>query len=235
MKMKLTHVSILGVSLLSLSMLQAWKAQAESTTCPDQIKCAPKIVGKKLQDSSAENVIIGENTEASVVPATRAPLFAISVDGERIAGTAIPKDAQRKTDLALEAVDIQVKFDGLDVKPVLNVATFPLRQTYQSGETLNFLASSNYPAWISHSEIMIYAAGEEGRSKPIAVVPVGKLGATTWVMPEDAPTDLTYVLRVSDSQNRFDETKPLPLTHAEAALPAHKTNFDAVAPGYGDD
>ena len=49
--------------------------------------------------------------------------FSISVDGEHVAGDPVEQDAIRQTDLALEELDIQVKFDGLGVEPVLNVST----------------------------------------------------------------------------------------------------------------
>ena len=91
----------------------------------------------------------------------------ISVDGETVFGSAMPEDAGRKTDVALEKVDIQVKFDGLEVKPILNVSTWPIRQSYQAGEEVDFLASSNYPAWIARSEIRVFEKGREGEGSPL--------------------------------------------------------------------
>jgi len=235
MIMKFANLALLGSSLLTISLVGVEKTFANDQACFNQQDCGAKINGKRLDDATAENVPLGENTETTFVPQSRAPLFSISVDGEHVAGTKVPKDIQRKTDLALEAVDIQVKFDGLDVKPVLNVSTFPIRQTYKAGEAINFLASTNYPAWIAHAEVLIFEAGEEGRSKPIAVVPVTRQGAGSWAMPAHSPPELSYVLRVTDAENRFDETRPLPLTRAEAVIQPHQTNREAVAPGYGDD
>ena len=100
----------------------------------------------------------------------------ISVDGETVFGSSAPVDEERKTDVALENVDIQVKFDGLDVKPILNVSTWPIRRSYQAGEEINFLASSNYPAWIAKSEIRVFEKGREGEGNPlyrIDVLPEG--------------------------------------------------------------
>jgi hypothetical protein len=231
MNQKLTRLSLISSSLMALIATDAF---AGKTACVGVKLCKPELVGKKLNDSTIENVPVGENTETTVTPLKMAPLFSISVDGQHVAGTVLPQDLQRKTDLALEAVDIQVKFDGLDVKPVLNVSTFPPRQTYRGGEQIKFLASSNYPAWIVKSEILIFRVGGVGRDEPFAVVPATKQGAAIWQMPLHAPAALSYVLRVTDDQGRFDETKPLPLARALKSLP-HETNGEVIAPGYGED
>ena len=54
-------------------------------------------------------------------------------------------------------------------------------------------------------------------------------------MPADGPSDLVYVLRVSDSAGRFDETKPLSLARTSKAFAQHEPADEAVAPGYGED
>ena len=159
----------------------------------------------------------------------------ISVDGETIFGSTTPVDAQRKTDVALEKVDIQVKFDGLEVKPILNVSTWPIRRSYQAGEEINFLASSNYPAWIAKSEIRVFEKGREGEGSPLYVIEVHPEGDAGWTMPEEGPADLVYVLRVSDETGRFDETKPLSLARASKGFEQHEPGDKAVAPGYGED
>jgi hypothetical protein len=174
MNKKLSRMALVSSSLVTLIATDAFAGKA---VCVDSKLCNSELVGKRLNDSTVENVAAGENTESKTVLPTKAPMFSISVDGQHLAGTVVPKDLQRKTDLALEAVDIQVKFDGLDVKPILNVSTYPPRQTYLGGEQVNFLASSNYPAWIAKSEILIFRAGDEGRGEPFAVIPASKQGA----------------------------------------------------------
>jgi hypothetical protein len=159
----------------------------------------------------------------------------ISVDGETVFGSSVPADEVRKTDVALDKVDIQVKFDGLEVKPVLNVSTWPVRRSYQAGEEINFLASSNYPAWIAKSEIRVFEKGREGEGSPLYRIKVLPEGAASWTMPADGPSDLVYVLRVSDSTGRFDETKPLSLARTSKAFAQHEPADKAVAPGYGED
>jgi hypothetical protein len=232
MTKKFSRLMLVGSSFIALGSVAAI---AENTKCFVVNHCKPELVGKRLNDSTVESVPLGANAETTFASKTKVPMFSISVDGAHVAGTKTPKDKQRKTDLAFEAVDIQVKFDGLDVKPILNVSTYPPRQTYRGGEQVDFFASSNYPAWIAKSEILIFRAGDEGKADPIAVVPTSKQGAASWNMPLHSNVALSYVLRVTDSDGRFDETQPLPLTRTTKTMKPHESNGEAVAPGYGED
>ena len=175
-----------------------------------------------------------------LVPATAAPstggeMFSISVDGKQVAGTKVPVNKERRTDVGLDLVDIAVKFDGLDVKPMLNVSTYPIRQTYQAGERVTFLASNNYPAWITKSEIRIFAEGQSAVERPAYVISALSVGVNSWVMPQEGPAKLYYVLRVYDQSGRFDETRPLSLTRTTEHLEQHAPQNASVAPGYSDD
>ena len=95
--------------------------------------------------------------------------FSISVDGTRIDGSTGAIDSAQKTDVDLAKMDIQVKFDGLGVKPTLNVSTFPPQVSYKVGETIRFLASFNYAAWIQRGEIRVYDHNQESADRPFAV------------------------------------------------------------------
>ena len=161
--------------------------------------------------------------------------FSISVDGQQVDGSGKIVDKNKVADAALNGVDIQVKFDGLGVKPILNVSTFPIQVNFQTGETIRFLASFNYAAWISRGEIIIYDRTSAERSKQVAVVPIDASGAAEWQMPADAPSDMDYVLRVYDDQGRFDETRALPIKHGAAKFVNGRPENTAVAPGYGED
>ena len=120
-----------------------------------------------VDEGGAYRKAIGENTETETAQDQPSNGFSISVDGERVAGDApTPVDAEHKTDLGLEAVDIQVKFDGLDQKPILNVATSDVRRTYRAGDNVEFLATSNYGDWLSRQEVLIYPREEAARRKP---------------------------------------------------------------------
>ena len=153
--------------------------------------------------------------------------FAISIDGEQVDSSAATADAA-----SVGEADIQAKFDGLGVHPVLNVSTFPMRVNFKAGETIRFLASMNYGAWVTRGEIRII---DSETKKQIATVPIDKLGAAEWQMPAEAPIEMTYVLRVYDADGRYDETKPLPLAKSSSDLPLSTAAKNAVAPGYGED
>ncbi len=161
--------------------------------------------------------------------------FSISVDGAKIDGSTGAIDSAHQTDVDLAKMDIQVKFDGLGVKPTLNVSTFPPQVSYKVGEAIRFLASFNYTAWIQRGEIRIYDHTQESADRPFVVLPISKLGAAEWQLPADAPTDMNYVLRVYDADGRYDETRSLPLAKTESSLAKDKNAEAAVAPGYGDD
>ena len=161
--------------------------------------------------------------------------FKISIDGHQVDGSDVPQADGQKGDLGIEGVDIQVKFDGLGVRPVLNVSTFPPQVHYKSGDVVHFLASLNYAAWIRRGEVRIYDRNGANSSIPYAVVPVDGNGAGSWTMPEGAPHDVEYVLRVYDGENRYDETRSLPLRHTDQDLPKDDQSQQAIAPGYGDD
>ena len=165
--------------------------------------------------------------------------FSISVDGKKVDGSTLAAENAKATDVALEGVDIQVKFDGLGVKPVLNVSTLPPRLNYKPGENLRFLGSFNYGAWITRGEVRIYDRNAASNDSPYQIVPISKLGAAEWQMASDAPVDMEYVLRVYDADGRYDETKPLPLHRGDVLAPVQKigdkAEEPAVAPGYGED
>ena len=165
-------------------------------------------------------------------------LFSISVDGQHVAGTAGTPDKNRKTDKALEAADIQVKYDGLNAKPFLNAATTASRRSFAPGEVVEILASSNYPAYIARQEIRIFATGRHAPASPIVVVKVGKDNLARWTMPEAPATqgfdDFVYVLRAYDAKGRFDETRPLTLVR-RSSLDTAPAEEGPTAPGFGDD
>ncbi|QVQ37309.1 TonB-dependent receptor [Pseudochrobactrum algeriensis] len=200
--------------------------------------------GKMSDDSSLRHLTIGENTEKGIAADAGNIPFMISVDGDTVETSASKPTAQtprqidreRKTDVDLSSVDIQIKFDGLDASPILNVSTMPVRRSYSANETVEFLASTNYPAFIERSEIRIFAIGD-GKSvdKPVAVVPVKTNAKAQWVMPAQADErEYAYVLRVYDEKGRFDETEALTLRRSEKK-DILGDRAEAVAPGMGED
>ncbi len=173
----------------------------------------------------------------------------ISVDGDVIVGSPIIQDKIVQTDKALEDVDIQVKFDGLDITRRLNVSTDDLRRTYIPGEVIAFQGSWNYPDWIDRAEVRIFRQVDkystEAIAKPVDVIPMkldGDGGAAVWQsfdarnLQDDDENTLSYVLRVYDNKGRFDETTPLTLRLSETDVALEdRIGSVPVAPGEAED
>lgn len=155
--------------------------------------------------------------------------FQITVDGQVVAGDTLPAAADS------DKVQVDVKFDGLGVRPMLNVSTVPMRASFKAGDNIGFLGSLNYAAWIARGEIRISKAGDTSQDGPVAVLPISDMATAEWVMPADGPADLQYVFRVYDDKGRFDETEPLPLSRTTSDLPTHDFGEKATAPGYSED
>jgi len=178
----------------------------------------------------AQDIAAAPTLEAPV--ATQAAPFALSVSE----GGA---DRHPLAESGLGNVDIQLKFDGLDVRPLLNVSTADLRRRFKPGETVQFLTSANYPAFIEHAEIRVHRAGEERGERPLAVIPAVPNGVAAWEMPDDAMPEndaLTYVLRVYDAKGRYDETEPLALQRTDrSAVATDEEGPLVVTPGASED
>ncbi|MCB2052132.1 MAG: hypothetical protein KDE63_11970, partial [Novosphingobium sp.] len=226
-------------SAASLAMLvlltTVGSSQAQTSNCAPQPDCKNHLRGANQDDSTTGTLPVGKNTEIEIAQDDPALPFSISVDGQPLSGTKKPADQKRTTDLALEAVDIQVKFDGLETRTQLNVSTDPIRQAYQAGSEIDFLATSNYWSWIERAQIRIYEAGQEKRGLPVHTIPIAHDGTAKWVMPNDGPRKLSYVLRVYDRKGNYDETVPLQLARTTAIIEQHQPGPLAVAPGQSQD
>jgi hypothetical protein len=233
---------VLGVAA-SVTAGAGGSALAQAATHSEKCTagCAGRVRGSKIDQSATGKLVIGENTERETRADEGTIPFSISVDGEVVDESqrgSSPSDKQvdrqRKTDVDLDAVDIQVKFDGLDHRTLLNVSTFPIRAAYRAGENVEFLATANYPAFIERAEVRLVDLSAPKTDEPIAVLPVSVNGSTNWTMPSGGNGEFGYVLRVYDAKGRFDETEMLFLARssrgdATAARPA------AVSPGMAED
>lgn len=124
-----------------------------------------------------------------------------------------------------DEVDVQIKYDGLDVAPTLNVSTIERRRSYQAGEPVEFLATTSYPASIAKADIRITETS--GPSRQLAdVLAVRPNDVVAWVMPDAGEGEYEYVLRVCDRDGRFDETVPLTLVRSPSADTA---DYDVLA------
>ncbi len=186
--------------------------------------------GIRMLRSTALIMALSVSAVSLAAAAKAAQPFAISVDGVPVAGSEVP-DAPAPAE---EPLDVQVKFDGLGVKPLLNVSAMPLRRSFAPGEEITFLARTNYPDWIERKELRIYRGDAKKGDWPIAVLGFGGADHIAWTMPEDGPGSYTYVLRAYDGTGAFDETQPLELIRSADALATHAAD-DAVAPGMNED
>jgi outer membrane protein OmpA-like peptidoglycan-associated protein len=137
--------------------------------------------------------------------------FRVSVDGEPVELKDVPNtaDVTRCVDVALEKADIQVRFDGFETTPVLNVTARP--DGAVRGGTVRFTPYSNYAAFIRKAELRVFAAGESTLKTPLAIITLDLKTDTgiDWSVPADTGLDaVQYVLRVYDGDGRFDETTP---------------------------
>jgi hypothetical protein len=210
--------------------LQAHVGFAAQDDCAVGLNCDGPLRGQMQDDSGVVHSTIGDNTEISdepTEPAVPADGFSLSVDGEVIAGSGTVADHQRKIDVSSEEADIQVKFDGLEVRPMLNVSTVPALEQYTVGATLEFQASLNYASWITRAEIII-SQFDGVRSGEVARVPLNTDAKASWLVPEGTTSKISYKLRVYDAEGRYDETLARPLTASDERDLATK---DGVVPG----
>ena len=155
--------------------------------------------------------------------------FKITVDGELVAGDTLPSSADSSK------LQVDVKFDGLGVRPMLNVSTVPMRAAFKAGDEIGFLGSLNYAAWVAKGEIRIFERGKNSQDGLVVTLPMSDMATAEWVMPATGPQDLEYVFRVYDAEGRYDETSPLPLSRTAQDLPTHDYGKKATAPGYSED
>jgi hypothetical protein len=221
-------------------LLQLHSAVAANDECIVGLNCDAPVRGNVQDDSGVVPSTIGENTEGadeSAEPVVPADGFSLSVDGEVIAGSGTVADHQRKTDVALEEADIQVKFDGLEVRPMLNVSTVPALERYTAGATLEFQASLNYASWITRAEIII-SQFDGARSGEIARVDLNTDGKASWSVPDATTAKISYKLRVYDAEGRYDETLARPLTASDdrnAPIEGGVVQGRTAAPGLNED
>ncbi|CTQ48081.1 hypothetical protein [Jannaschia donghaensis] len=150
--------------------------------------------------------------------------FAISVNGDTVAGDARVAEDVRALDAALAEADIQVSYRGLGADPKLD-----LEVTGAPGGPLTLLSQLNYPAYVTRGEIRIIDPLAVTGPRTIATLPVVPGGATGFVPPRPG---LDAVLRVYDAQGRFDETFPVPLDGFDTAQdrePGVEDGFDTTA------
>lgn len=150
--------------------------------------------------------------------------FAISVNGDTVAGDPVVAEDVRALDEALAEADIQVSYRGLGAQPRLDLAVEGV-----PGGPLTFQSRLNYPAYVTRGEIRILDPEAVTGPRTVAILPVSPGGATGYVAPSKG---LHAVLRVYDAAGRFDETAPVPLDTFDTAQerePGVEEGFDTTA------
>ncbi len=174
--------------------------------------------------------LLAAETQAETLPQNRSDAgVRITVEDDEI--------ARVDTQGMLDSVDIQVKFDGLEITRELNVTVLPERRLISPGETLQFRGAWNYGPWIARAELRLFRAAEKvsalSAAVPVAVVPLDEDGRAEW-NPAEAGFDegeIAYTLRVYDPQGRFDETAPLVLKMSDRADDFQKPGSTGVIEG----
>ena len=163
-------------------------------------------------------------------------LMRITVDGEPLYDPyKSSEDIQRCTDVALEAADIQFKFNNLETKPRLNITAWPKTIRYQDNIETNkqenkveFKMYNNYRAFIDRAEVRLFEDKQSTQSEPFAIIPMGEDNHAEWSAAfdevEGVVKRLSYLLRVYDSNGDFDETVSLPLWVVNELSELNKTS-----------
>lgn len=210
----------------------AQEERCDLVTVPLQADCA-----RPNADVVVE-MPIGANTERvqSAPGGSFADIgFSISIEDTTIAGAPAPRNPERRADVAAALRDVDVRYDGLNIRPMLNVATTDLRGTYRAGEVVNFRTATNYPAWIARSELRIIDRSDRG-GLVVNTLPAKPNDTVAWTMPADGSGEFAYVLRVYDAQGRYDETQALELNRSAVAFETHGTvGARLTAAGEGED
>ena len=203
----------------------------DQTALPIPPECQRSTAGSVVSVPAGRN---GETLKGS--PDLGAAGFSISVDGAAVAGSPPPDNPDRGSDVAAAGAGVDIRYDGLETRRLLNVTTADRRSAYRAGEPVTFRVSSNYPAFIRRAEIVVRDMTRRGQPT-VATIPTDSNGTAQWVMPDAGSARYAYVLRVYDDRGRFDETRAAEIRRAQKAFASQPRAAEAVAvaPGEGED
>jgi len=228
---------------LQTTMLASLALSVGTLTARAETNCDEALVPQPKDCYRANSNIVvtmptGESVElidTSIGGGFGATGFSISIDDETIAGAPAPRDRRRPNDIAAAAANVDIRYDGLDLRRVLNVSTVDLRAAYRAGEPIRFRTSTNYPNYVTRAEVRIIDRSKRG-NPIVATLPTTANGEVVWAIPATGSGDLAYVVRVYDGAGRYDETMPLDITRTERSFDAHETvGSPVIAAGEGED
>jgi len=116
-----------------------------------------------------------------------------------------------ETDRALSDAKIQIKYDGINADPQLNVSANTGDVVASRQESVSFQTFWNYGAFIDHAEVRIFSADKSVRDEHVMILPVQN-GIAVLPANTDLPDDIIYVVRAYDAEGNFDETEAKLLT-----------------------
>lgn len=208
---------------------------------PEVSSATPSAAAAMRLDASSNCV----GDAANQLPPVRITVDGVPLDSREAVNE---DDRQRCVDVALARAEIQVRYDPLEQRPFLNTLATP--QLGVIGKPVSFKTYTNYPHYIDHSEIRLFAADESVQQRPLAILPVSAGQSIEWTVPPwqdsllkvtapvEATHSVTYVLRVYSRDGRFDETTPRRLDlvrNAPVETPASiEAARDAERAAYGE-
>jgi len=140
-----------------------------------------------------------------------------------------------ETDKALSDAQVQIKYDGINAIPQLNVSANTGDVVVSKQESVSFQTFWNYGAFIDRAEVRIFSADQSIRDDRVLIFPVHN-GVATMPAYSGVEDDLIYVLRVYDKDGRFDETSAKPLSLLDGPAPESiETVGEGKLSGYGID
>lgn len=196
--------------------IEIWYDQPAAAPVAEAPAATPPVAAPEPQPEMAKPDCKDQNGGDAGLP------FRISVDGEPLALEDLPNtaDTTRCSDIALEKADIQIRFDGLESTPILNVTAHP--DGAVRGEAIHFTPYSNYSAFIHRAELRLFAATGSVLKRPLSVIELDPAmnRPIALAFPRESGLEaIQYVLRVYDAQGRFDETTPKPLRLSDKNRP----------------
>lgn len=148
----------------------------------------------------SDNSSVGQSSKGIKLTLDGQPVGQSKADGE---------DQQRCTDVALATADIRLQYDNLAEQPSLQVSAW--QASAKAGERVVFRGYSNYLAWVKKAEVRVFSANHSVHAEPLAVIQLDDGLRGEWVLPNNRPRDMQYLLRVYDQEGRYDQTSALPL------------------------
>ena len=143
-------------------------------------------------------------------------------------------DEVPETENPINAQNILMSYDGLKAVPLLNAGLDDGTGAAAPGETVRFNTYWNYNHWIDRAEIRVFDEDDNLISAPVATLPVGTDGHAEWTVPVTRTSQTySYVLRVYNSDGKFDETRRKLLAVTSTSTP--ETDVPAATAIYGHD